>query len=103
MIQAGKLTSVITVERLWEVITPTGAVTEDWTAVATIRAERVESKTEEFLAGFGDADKRTLVFRIRWRPGITTNDRIFYDGEVYNLKEVLEIGRRHGLELRLTQ
>lgn len=41
-----------------------------------------------------------IIFRIRWLDGITNADRIVYGGVNHNLKEVKEIGRRKGLELR---
>ena len=53
-----------------------------------------------FPTRFGEAENGTIVFRVRYLAGITTADRVSYAGQVYDLKEVTEIGRRRGLELR---
>jgi len=98
--RAGKLDRTIAIERLAETISPTGAVSSAWTNVATVRAEIVTQSASEFLNGFGEAENGSIVFRIRYLPGVTTADRVSYDGAAYNVKEITEIGRRRGIELR---
>lgn len=100
MIEAGKLDKLITIERNTEIVRPSGAVLRQWTAVASVRAQIVEQSTDEFLAGYGEAEKGSVVFRVRYLAGITTADQIAYNGERYDLQKVVEIGRRRGLELR---
>jgi head-tail adaptor len=60
----------------------------------------VQASTDEFLAGYGESDNTVIIFRIRWLVGVTTDHRISYDGKFLNLRELKEIGRRRGLELR---
>ena len=98
--RAGKLDRTIAIERHTETVSPTGSVVTAWTNVAAVRAEIVTQSATEFLTGFGEAENGTIVFRIRYLAGITTADRVTYAGTVYDLKEVTEIGRRRGLELR---
>ncbi|GAA4111182.1 phage head closure protein [Aminobacter aganoensis] len=98
--RAGKLDRTITIERKSEAVSDSGAVVAAWTPVATVRAEIVTSAASEFLTGFGEAESGNIAFRIRYLAGITTADRVTYAGQVYDLKEVTEIGRRRGLELR---
>lgn len=98
--RAGKLDRTITIERKTETVSPTGAVVRAWLNIATARAEIVTQSASEFLTGFGEAESGTVVFRVRYLAGITTADRVSYAGQVYDLKEVTEIGRRRGLELR---
>lgn len=98
--RAGKLDRLITIERKTATVADSGAIVTAWTIVATVRAEIVEAATEEFLTGYGVADQTLAVFRIRYRPDITTADRIVHDGVAYDLKRVVEIGRRRALELR---
>ncbi len=98
--RAGKLDRTITIERKTETVSPTGAVVSAWLNIATVRAEIVTQSASEFLTGFGEAENGTIVFRVRYLAGITTADRVAYAGQVYDLKEVTEIGRRRGLELR---
>ncbi|MBZ9694540.1 phage head closure protein [Mesorhizobium sp. CO1-1-9] len=98
--RAGKLDRTISIERKTETVSPTGAVVTAWLNIATVRAEIVTQSASEFLTGFGEAENGTIVFRVRYLAGITTADRVSYAGQVYDLKEVTEIGRRRGLELR---
>ncbi|SOC92567.1 phage head-tail adaptor, putative, SPP1 family [Rhizobium sp. AN5] len=98
--RAGKLDRTITLERQVETVGPTGAVSPAWTIIDTVRAEIVQQSATEFLTGYGEAENGSVIFRIRYLPGITTADRISYNGAAHNLKEITEIGRRRGLELR---
>jgi len=98
--RAGKLDRKITIERKTKTKTPTGSVVESWQEVATMRAEIVQQSATEFLTGYGEAENGSIVFRIRYLGGITTNDRVTYNGTAYNLKEIKELGRHRGLELR---
>lgn len=98
--RAGKLDRIITIERKSETVSDSGAVVTNWTPVATVRAEIVTSAASEFLTGYGEAESGTVVFRIRYIAGITTADRVTYAGKIHDLKDITEIGRRRGLELR---
>lgn len=98
--KAGKLVHIITVERATASINAAGTPTTSWTGVATLRAEIVEQSTEEFIRNHGASEEAVIVFRTRFVAGITTADRVSFDGTAFNLREVVEIGRRKGLELR---
>lgn len=98
--RAGKLDRTITIERKTETVSDSGAVVTAWTNIATVRAEIVQQSASEFLTGFGEAENGTVIFRVRYLAGITTADRIIYAGIAHDLKEIVEIGRRRGLELR---
>jgi len=54
------------------------------------------------MRGWGESSEAAIVFRIRHMDGITLADRVSYDGRAFDLKEVKELGRRHGLDLRAT-
>ena len=98
--KAGKLVHVIGLERLATTVDGYGGVEETWTGFATMRAEIVERSTEEFLRAAGETDVTTIVFRTRFLAGLTNNDRVSFDGEHFDIEEVIPIGRRRGLELR---
>lgn len=98
--RAGKLDRTITIERQTETVAASGSVSNGWTAIATVRAEIVQQSANEFLSGFGETENSTIIFRVRYLPGITTADRVTYNGKPYDLEEIKEIGRRRGLELR---
>jgi SPP1 family predicted phage head-tail adaptor len=98
--QAGKLSRKIKIQRATETVSPSGSASKAWADLYAIRAEIVQQSSSEYLTGYGEADDGTIIFRVRFRPGVTTDDRVLYDGRPYDLKEIKEIGRRRGLELR---
>jgi SPP1 family predicted phage head-tail adaptor len=98
--RAGKLDKTITLERQTETVLASGAVSLAWAALATVRAEIVQQSATDFLTGFGDGVAGNVIFRIRYLAGVTTADRVASAGQTYAIKEVTEIGRRKGLELR---
>ena len=98
--RAGKLDRVITIQQFTNTVDDDGTPVQTWTDVATVRAQLVQSSTDEYIAARGAVDKAAAIFRIRWLDGITNAVRIVYDGENFNLKETKEIGRREGMELR---
>lgn len=100
MMNIGKMDRRITIERLTETTKPSGRVVKAWTPIATVWAEIIQQSAAEFFTGFGEAETRTMIFRIRYVANITTADRVTYNGTAYNLKEIKELGRREALELR---
>lgn len=98
--RAGKLDRIIEVLRLSRTVDDYGTETEAWTAVATVRAQLVQSSTEEFMNSFGSSAETAAVFRIRYRDDLLTSDRVTYRGQAYDVKEIKELGRREGLDLR---
>lgn len=99
--RAGKLDSTITVQRDGStVIDDYGTPTTSPGASATVRAQVIQASTEEFIRGAGATDESVVVFRIRWLADLTNADRVDWDGRTYNVKEVKEIRRRKGLDIR---
>jgi SPP1 family predicted phage head-tail adaptor len=100
MLNIGNMDRRVTIESETETTKPSGSVVKVWTPVATVWAELIQQSATEFFTGFGEAETGTVIFRVRYRPGITTADRVTYDGTAYGIKEIKEIGRRDALELR---
>ncbi len=98
--RAGKLDRSIVIQSFSNTVLPDGTPVESWTTVATVRAQLVQASTEEYLRGYGETDSLAVIFRIRWLAGVTTDHRVQHDGRNLNIREVKEIGRRKGLELR---
>lgn len=97
---AGKMDRTVTIQRVATVIDELGTPVETWTDLVTLRAQQVQTSTDEYIRGYGASDETIIVFRTWWRDGITNADRISYAGDTFNIKETKEIGRRNGLELR---
>lgn len=98
--RAGKLDRIIVIERVTTTVDEYGTPQEGWATVATLRAELIQSSAQEFIRAYGASTDTIVIFRTRYLDGVTTADRVTYAGQPYDLKEVKEIGRREGLELR---
>jgi len=98
--RAGKLDRNITLERVSSGLDDYGNPVEVWSELATLRAQVLQASTEEFIRAFGGSSEAVVIFRTRYLDGITLADRVLYEGKPYELKELKEIGRRRGLELR---
>jgi len=97
--RSGKLDKSITLQRSSNSIDDFGTPGASWTELATVRAEVIQASTEEFIRD-GASDETVVIFRCRYVDGVTTADRVLYEGAYFNIKEVKEIGRRKGLEIR---
>lgn len=98
--RAGAMDRVIEIQRASESVNNLGQVVAVWNAIATMRAQKIEASTAEFMRAFGASTETAIVFRTRFLEGVTLADRVSYEGSAFNLVEVKEIGRRKGLELR---
>ena len=98
--RAGKLDRSITLQRFFSATDDYGTPSATWSDLATLRAQVIQAATEEFMKAPGTTDETAIVFRTRYLAGVTTADRIAYAGALFNVKEVKEIGRRKGLEIR---
>lgn len=97
--RSGKLDRTIKVQSFTSTVNDYGTPVQAWTDVATARAQIIQSSTEEFLTN-GASDETTIIFRTRYFSPIGGTSRIIFEGEEYNVREVKEIGRRKGLDLR---
>ncbi len=68
--------------------------------MVTLRAEMISPSREEFFRAYGQSEELSVIFRTRYVAGVTTADLIELDGQRFDIKQVAEIGRRKGLELR---
>lgn len=100
MIPAGNLTQFIRIERAHRVVGEAGAVSNVWTAVASVRAELVQDITAETASQKGTTATRSVHFRLRFLGGIATADRIVWNDRAYQITEITELGRRAGLEIK---
>ncbi|WP_312620418.1 phage head closure protein [Agrobacterium pusense] len=97
--RSGKLDRTIKVQSFTSTVNEYGTPVQAWTDVATARAQIIQSSTEEYLTN-GASDTTSIIFRTRYFEGVNTSSQVIYDGETFNVREVKEIGRRKGLDLR---
>lgn len=98
--RSGKLTHQITIEAPSNTVSPAGTVTQTWAPIATVRGEILQQTATEFLRADAEAERNTIIFRIRYRADLSTSARVTHAGQAYDLVEIKPLGRHQGLELR---
>jgi len=98
--RAGKLDQTITLQRFTHTVSAWGEPIEDWTDVATVKAELVTDTAKEYLAAYGAREEAVRVFRCRFKGELTTKDAVVHDGLRLNIRELVPIPRRRGVEIR---
>lgn len=101
VLPAGDLDRSIEIIQQTKVKAGNGQVTlQDGPVIARPRARRMEQRLSEVFSAGSDQAAGTLVFRIRWRDDInSTNQILVSDGQRFEIKSVMEFGRRVGLDL----
>jgi SPP1 family predicted phage head-tail adaptor len=78
-----------------------GEQLETWPAAyAEVWAEKKDLRGREFFAARTVNSELTTTWKIRHRTDVLMTDRLVYDGLVYTINSIAEIGRREGLELQ---
>lgn len=98
--KSGKLREEISIQRATSTNNDAGTPTETWATIARLRAEKVEQSTAEAIRAFGASDEELVIFRARFFDGVTNADRVLWSGQPFNIKQVVPLGHRVGLELR---
>jgi SPP1 family predicted phage head-tail adaptor len=98
-INPGKMNRVIRIEKMGEDVEPSGSVTTYWAGGFTVRAELVQRQTDDYDTAAGESTESRVTFRVWYIQNITTGDRILYDGDIYLIAGITEIGLRRGLEI----
>lgn len=103
--EAGRLDRRISILRASAVNDEFNQPVETWATLATVWAEaKPVSDGERMKAGQTLADKM-IRFTIRYSSTVADvdpRDRITYDGRVFDISGIKEIGRRVGLEITAT-
>lgn len=98
--RAGKLDRTIALCERTTAVNAAGAITETLVVVADVRAQVVAGSLTEAFAAFGSETTTPTTFRIRWRPDVTLDHVVTYQGRTFNVVEIVELGRRRGLDLK---
>ena len=93
-----KLDSRISIEALSGTLDTNGQRTDVWTTrYASIPANVAPSGGREFLRASRVFETASAVFMIRYRTGITQQQRVLHEGKRYNILAIDQLGRRDGL------
>ena len=98
--KSGRLFHIVKIQRATETLNEAGTPTSTWTDLYTLKAEKVEQSTSEFIRNFGAADETVAVFRTRFISGVTNANRLTFAGKPFNIREIAILGRNRGLEFR---
>lgn len=99
---AGRLDRRAVIQRATVTRDAYGGAKETWEDWKTLACEVRGLSGREFWAAAQTQAERVLVFRFRFlsASGVTTADRIRYEGDDYDILDIRELGRREVLEVR---
>lgn len=70
-----------------------------WTDLAEIWAAIVKREVSEQHEAEQEYATRSLTFRIRYRADVTEKMRVSYNSLLFDIRGLVEIGRREGLDI----
>lgn len=98
--KTGSLDQRVTVERLEEGQDEIGQPISTWVGLFTVWAAVEPQAGREFVAAGAQQSELTTKIRLRYRPGITSADRVNHEGTLYGINSVIDY-RSAGRELVL--
>jgi SPP1 family predicted phage head-tail adaptor len=91
--RAGKLDRRITIQRATTAANARNEQIETWSDLATVWAQQRPNRGQERFAAQEVAGQSVMTFHIRYRRDLTVKDRISYQGKVWDILDVREVGR----------
>lgn len=89
----------IQIQSLTETRNALGEKESSWTELKTVWSTYEPKTAGESYQEDQFQAKRTVLFRIRYREGITSKMRVLYDGDVYDIQSVVPYKYRGELHL----
>lgn len=94
--KAGQLDQLVTVERQQGGFDELGQPLPDtWAPLFTCWAEVAPLTGREYLAAQAAVSEVTAKIRMRYRPGITSQDRVIHEGTTYGIESVIDVRSGH--------
>jgi len=98
--RAGQLDSLIEIQRRVTTLDTYGVPTDAWELVARMRAAVMDYAIADREGQRGSTTETSTTFRTRYLADVTLEHRVIYDGDAYTIKNIRELGRARGLDLR---
>ena len=76
-----------------------GYVTTTSMLIAEVWAQVIPLRGAELFEAQQTVAQADTRFRVRYRPDVGPTAKIEYDGRLYNIESVIELGRREALEI----
>ncbi|MBS0506844.1 MAG: phage head closure protein [Proteobacteria bacterium] len=89
--KAGDLDQRVTVERYTSTEDELGQPIQSWAPLFTCWAAVEPLTGREYLAAQAAQSEVTARVTMRYRPGITAQDRVIHDGTTYNIVSVIDV------------
>lgn len=86
----GQLDQRVLISRFTSEPDEIGQPIEAWVTLATVWAAVEPQAGREFVAGGAAQSELTTRIRLRYRPGLTSGDRVTHDGRVYDVQSVID-------------
>ena len=86
----GQLDQRVEISRFTSEPDEIGQMIETWATLATVWAAVEPQAGREFVAGGAAQSELTTRIRLRYRPGLTSGDRVTHDGRVYDVQSVID-------------
>lgn len=99
MLAAGKRDRYVTIERFTTSEAASGAWVETWATWRTAWMGKSEITAVERLRAFQPIEDTTVIWEAPYISGLLPTDRLSYEGKLYDITGIAEIGRREGLEI----
>lgn len=96
----GRFDRQVTIERFSTTTNAIGEQVKTWSALITCPAMYKADPGTETVNGDKREAERPVIFTIRYYAGVNPKDRLKYQGEVYNILAVTEVGRKNLMELK---
>lgn len=95
MIRAGTLRKLVTIQTITRADDGAGGFTETWTDTATVRAAVAPLEGREQLEAMQTGLRQPVRVRMRYRAGVTTAQRLVYEGRTLEIQSVVDPEERH--------
>lgn len=97
--RAGELDRTIIIQSATETRDAYGAVTYTWGTFVEVWAKKKDLRGDEYFSAQQVNAQVDCIFTIRWFPGVLETMRISYDGKLWDIRSLNELGRQEGLEI----
>lgn len=89
--KAGQLDQRVTVERFTATYDELGQPIETWAPLFSCWAAVEPLTGREYLAAAAAVSEVTAKIRMRFRPWMTSQDRVIHEGTVYQIESVIDV------------
>lgn len=96
---AGPLDRRLTWQRATYSADDLGQDIPSWSTVFESWCAKVQTRGVEAIAAAETVDEQVATLQLRYRPGCLPTDRIVFEGRVWRIQSLGELGRKDGLEV----